>query len=278
MGDPRKRGFTLIELLVVIAIIAILAAILFPVFAKAREKARQTSCLSNERQLATAILSYTQDYDERIPFGYCRTGVSVTGSTGQATVTNDRIGWRLNVQPYCKNTQLFECPSLDFNKNQHPLWLDAYDVRAGLMRSYAGTHWWAQGGVNYTSLDANGNPQVCCSGNAGRKLAEITRPGSIIMMMESRWEHPDLGTWMIDDRVWWLDNNKGSFTSHNGICNWAFVDGHAKAMKPVRTFGALAWADGQVPADDFLWEWWAGPQSSVLRAWATDGANIPEYK
>ncbi len=65
----RKRGFTLIELLVVIAIIAILAAILFPVFAKAREKARQTSCLSNLRQIGTAILSYAQDNDEQYPFG-----------------------------------------------------------------------------------------------------------------------------------------------------------------------------------------------------------------
>jgi len=62
-----RRGFTLIELLVVIAIIAILAAILFPVFAKAREKARQTSCLANVKQLMLGILSYAQDYDERLP-------------------------------------------------------------------------------------------------------------------------------------------------------------------------------------------------------------------
>src|SRR5437879_6040384 len=63
----RRAGFTLIELLVVIAIIAILAAILFPVFAMAREKARQTSCLSNARQMGTALMAYAQDYDENIP-------------------------------------------------------------------------------------------------------------------------------------------------------------------------------------------------------------------
>ncbi|MFH1910322.1 MAG: prepilin-type N-terminal cleavage/methylation domain-containing protein, partial [bacterium] len=67
MPAVRKRGFTLIELLVVIAIIAILAAILFPVFAKAREKARQTSCLSNLKQIDLAVLQYAQDYDEMMP-------------------------------------------------------------------------------------------------------------------------------------------------------------------------------------------------------------------
>jgi prepilin-type N-terminal cleavage/methylation domain-containing protein len=65
-----RRGFTLIELLVVIAIIAILAAILFPVFAKAREKARQASCLSNLKQIGVALMSYLQDYDERLPATY----------------------------------------------------------------------------------------------------------------------------------------------------------------------------------------------------------------
>jgi len=66
-ASRRSRGFTLIELLVVIAIIAILAAILFPVFAQAREKARQTSCLSNEKQIGTAVIMYAQDYDEGMP-------------------------------------------------------------------------------------------------------------------------------------------------------------------------------------------------------------------
>ena len=93
----RAMGFTLIELLVVIAIIAILAAILFPVFARAREKARQTSCLSNAKQVDLACLMYAQDYDEMM----------VTGSGYQ----NTTINWQLKVEPYIKNTQLLVCPS-----------------------------------------------------------------------------------------------------------------------------------------------------------------------
>lgn len=95
-----RRGFTLIELLVVIAIIAILAAILFPVFAKAREKARQTSCLSNCRQISTAALSYIQDYDECFPGDY------VDRPTGVYQYPFSRV-----LVPYCKNGQIFQCPS-----------------------------------------------------------------------------------------------------------------------------------------------------------------------
>ncbi|HVK02197.1 MAG TPA: DUF1559 domain-containing protein [Armatimonadaceae bacterium] len=100
-------AFTLIELLVVIAIIAILAAILFPVFAKAREKARQTACLSNEKQIGLALMQYVQDYDETWPSG----NVFTTTSTG--TTFPSGKGWAQQVQPYVKSTQLFKCPSDD---------------------------------------------------------------------------------------------------------------------------------------------------------------------
>ncbi|MEN6548323.1 MAG: DUF1559 domain-containing protein [Armatimonadia bacterium] len=104
-----RRGFTLIELLVVIAIIAILAAILFPVFAKAREKARQSSCLSNLRQLGTAVAMYAQDYDEQLPFLYTACG-AITLPNGSAYAGPNML-WHFAIYPYTKNIQIFNCPS-----------------------------------------------------------------------------------------------------------------------------------------------------------------------
>jgi len=106
MFTPRRRsrgGFTLIELLVVIAIIAILAAILFPVFARAREQARKSVCLSNMKQIGLSLGMYVQDYDQTFPPG----GLKVW----EVTKTTDRNLLAAQLQPYTKNDQLFRCPS-----------------------------------------------------------------------------------------------------------------------------------------------------------------------
>jgi prepilin-type N-terminal cleavage/methylation domain-containing protein/prepilin-type processing-associated H-X9-DG protein len=107
MQKNVKRGFTLIELLVVIAIIAILASILFPVFARARENARRASCQSNLKQIALGVFMYAQDYDEKLP----KASVNAT-----ATTTNP-YGWADAMQPYLKSTQIFQCPSETLSTN-----------------------------------------------------------------------------------------------------------------------------------------------------------------
>src|SRR5579872_3651350 len=99
MMKVGRRGFTLIELLVVIAIIAILAGILLPVFAQARERARQSSCLNNQKQLGMAVLSYTQDNNEKMP---------IPTDTGNAATT---LGWAGRIYPYVNSTGVFACPN-----------------------------------------------------------------------------------------------------------------------------------------------------------------------
>lgn len=130
-SQKSKIGFTLIELLVVIAIIAILAAILFPVFARARENARRSSCMSNLKQISLGVMQYIQDYDEKYPLSWFgRTAVGSYGSfiqteagtPGQAFQVCDPgrctdggkgnfITWMDMIHPYVKSTQLFRCPS-----------------------------------------------------------------------------------------------------------------------------------------------------------------------
>jgi len=124
-----RSGFTLIELLVVIAIIAILAAILFPVFAKVREKARQTQCLSNEKQLGLAMFQYVQDYDEMFPAGLVPTsGPTVVGSN-----TNGAgLGWAGAISSYIKAPQMLKCPDDPTSINVPGVYVDSYGLNCYL--------------------------------------------------------------------------------------------------------------------------------------------------
>ena len=110
----KTRAFTLIELLVVIAIIAILAAILFPVFAQARAKARQAACLSNFKQIGNALMMYAQDYDETLPFHSIGSGDWIVANYNDPAIFGafnpPRYSWMYLIQPYLKNTQVYQCP------------------------------------------------------------------------------------------------------------------------------------------------------------------------
>ncbi|MGC4048107.1 MAG: DUF1559 domain-containing protein [Armatimonas sp.] len=242
----KRNAFTLIELLVVIAIIAILAAILFPVFAQARAKARQTACLSNIKQIGTGLMMYTQDYDEVLP------GNSTLGTNGvtdprwpdAATAHSAGLGeafgwmqpydpanpgthriWARDVQPYIKNTQIFKCPQAK------PRSSDGTCVDAVAGTSPAGGICEVQG-VNAAQA---GKGNILLNGiPANRSLAAIPTPADIIFAHEVRnffraaQEKPRM---VLSTGFYTGFTSQYYDSPHNGGANLLFCDGHAKWQK-----------------------------------------------
>jgi prepilin-type N-terminal cleavage/methylation domain-containing protein/prepilin-type processing-associated H-X9-DG protein len=206
---PGSRGFTLIELLVVIAIIAILAAILFPVFAQVREKARQTSCLSNCRQIGTAFQMYAQDWDENLPL---------------TTYPMPENSWTDRAQPYIRSRAVFRCPS-DRSQNWETPLPGEKEVRRA---SYFLNAWMA-------------------GSNSYGRLSSIESPASVIYMAESAenitrdhfhpfyWgSPPELAQAFMNNLTW--DAERGetrelALRRHQGGFNVAYADGHVKAVR-----------------------------------------------
>ncbi len=191
-----RKGFTLIELLVVIAIIAILAAILFPAFARARENARKASCQSNLKQLGLGVMQYIQDYDEKYP------SLGTAGSASDA-------GWSEKLQPYVKSTQIFQCPS----ETNPPTAATGADYTDYFISQYVtgavGAAGVSQASLNATALtvlmgDADGN-------KSDLSLKEATAPTA---------------TGIAD-----LSSVGSAAQRHLDGANYAFADGHVKWFK-----------------------------------------------
>ncbi|RYG71514.1 DUF1559 domain-containing protein [bacterium] len=202
-----RRAFTLIELLVVIAIIAILAAILFPVFGRARENARRSSCQSNLKQIGLGIMQYTQDYDEKFPR-------SRTQNVQHNGFNNADAPWHLTIYPYVKSYQIYKCPS---NSTTGMIKWTNDGTGDKIPRSYVSAHnnepaFWGGRGLLTNDYAAS--------------LAELEYVATTIMVGE----HVNR-----DDPEYWANYNDMRMTNHLGTTNFLFADGHVKAMKPINT-------------------------------------------
>ena len=210
----KIKGFTLIELLVVIAIIAILAAILFPVFAKVREKARQTSCASNLKQIGLAITQYVQDNDEIYPAIRPR-NVIVNGAL------QDSGCWQAIVQPYIKSTGVFKCPDVSSTQTVN-------GSNGTIPVSYEASH----GGFKSANQFGGPGPMgVTPQGWSGdlenpAALAQVDSPAQVILVGEHRGRQ---------DPDFWDNANDMSFVNHTQQTNFLFCDGHVKTLRPVAT-------------------------------------------
>jgi prepilin-type N-terminal cleavage/methylation domain-containing protein/prepilin-type processing-associated H-X9-DG protein len=246
MKINRRRGFTLIELLVVIAIIAILAAILFPVFARAREMARRTSCTSNLKQIATGMLMYAQDYDERFPAGKPDCSHGPFDSWGQGVMGWDDfnmqwLGYAIMVQPYIRNIQVFNCPSV-----AGPAWKD---WMSGGQAVVVAQSFGFINGVHYEWKLADALAARC-----GHGMASYQWPAQQMMLIDN-WSsgapHSGGGFWTGD---------------HRSSNNVAFVDGHVKFMRMAQHRMAQCGAldvdlHWRVHTDNCGWYW--EPQISI---------------
>lgn len=228
-----KRGFTLIELLVVIAIIAILASILFPVFARARENARRSSCQSNLKQLMLGTIQYAQDYDETLPsynVSYnSQENFTEYGGGAWTEVHPTYVNWywMAFIYPYVKNTQVYLCPSAQAIGN-----LPGYTGATG---AYGQRYWAGQLQGSYAiNISGNYANYTGCNGKRveGAKLATIDKSSETVFLEDGN-EENSVAVGIIYNASCAISDDTSYFKNtvedrHLGGSNLAFVDGHVK--------------------------------------------------
>jgi prepilin-type N-terminal cleavage/methylation domain-containing protein/prepilin-type processing-associated H-X9-DG protein len=257
------NGFSLTELLVVIAIIAVLASILFPVFSSARERARQATCQSNEKQLGIAFLSYVEDYDEQWPTSLSSSQAALTPAGNEASI-NAGIAWGSRVYPYVKNTAIYHCPD------------DPTEQTTNLQ---------GDGETDYPVSYAY-NCNIAAEGS----LAKFSAPTATVVLVEDRGVQSDVTNWNHEPGAWngWYGNGDNlvsdatfgngatdwnsnaylavgaagignqpplrvTYAAHSGGSNWLLADGHVKWIEAQYV---SAGRDAQGPP-------WAAPASSL---------------
>jgi prepilin-type N-terminal cleavage/methylation domain-containing protein/prepilin-type processing-associated H-X9-DG protein len=239
MKTSRRSGFTLIELLVVIAIIAILAAILFPVFAQAREKARQTSCVSNLKQIGLGVTMYAQDYDEKMPFNY-----QYHWDAKGKQIPGVLDWWQDLCRPYMKNEQVYTCPSASPH-TQENYWRPAgtpnpliRDYIANAAATAADRGFWPPGSKRSDRV----GPFTNNWNNDSVALAQVEDPaGTIAIFDGSRYDE----IWALNQSDCWKPSPLPPADKqyrwpgvvakrHNDGFVAAYVDGHAKWLKDSR--------------------------------------------
>ncbi len=261
--QSNRSGFTLIELLVVIAIIAILAAILFPVFAQAREKARATACLSNEKQIGLALMQYVQDYDETYP----RAVFGTDPAKPYWEDWNNAVTWDNVVNPYIKNGKagtnadfianvgkggaIFQCPSDALTREDYV----SQPGQNAMTYAPAGT-WVEDGNILHEGVFAKLDfmkPDGTRDYIRTRTLSEIPAPSQSLALVErpakasaSNWAQNPICYSAVEQQMyangeWYgsagIDEAKkpSNAPRHSGGWNYVFADGHAKWYKPSST-------------------------------------------